>query len=481
MSTSKSVNNFNINALGLLQVLTNEESKVNIEYLKEDYKLLAEKIKQYHSAKGVLPTKLMLKAKAKSFGNDKVEGDRLVKIAESLLNLENELSDREVSDLLLDDYKKRKILEITEGIVEATINEDWNDIEELNDELQRVKNLSNDMDTWLVDDSKELVGLLDGKFSKVSTGILWEEENAMTHTAKGSIELIIANSGAGKTLLGLQQVAVQYFIENKSCLVVSYELPLVQVINRIKANITGVSLSEINDNSYLLEESKDKMAVVDYVWRKKVLINDAVELYKKEGIEALEKLPDRTNVLKIIASQDVETFRLAKERGKKIEDLPNDRELLNIINNYGNELDIVLVDYTSEISFTSSKNSREENITNFSRECKALALKYGLNIKLLSQCEAEKDAFGIFEAKYAKSLINISDLVLVVCATSEMKEAGGICISTRKARHGKPFISYIFEADYECQRFIPYGEEFSMWDLQDDLKKDFSKNKKKGK
>jgi replicative DNA helicase len=469
----------NINAVALKQILLDENSKVNPEYLKEDYKLLAEKVKQFYEAKGKLPTPLMLKAKSKSFGKDLGEGDRLHKIAESLINLEVEYNDSEICDLVLDDYKKRKILEITEGIMEATISEDWNEIGNLNDELQRIKGLSNDMDTFLMDDAKGLVSLLDGKFSKTSTGILWGEENAMTHVAKGSIELLIARSGEGKTLLGIQETATHFFLENKNCLVVSYELPLVQVLNRFKANISGVPLSEINDNEYLLEESKDKMAVIDYVFKKQILLNDAVELYKKKGIKALEELPDRKNILKIIASQDAETFKLAKEQGKKITDLPNDKELINIINTYGDTLDVVLCDYISEVPFSNAKLSREESITNLSRELKLLSLKYGLNIKLLSQCEAEKDAFGIFEPKYAKSLINISDLVLVVCATSDMKESDEICVSTRKARHGKPFISYVFEADYSCQRFIPCDDSFSMWDLQSDLKKDFSKNKKK--
>lgn len=472
---------FNINALGLLQVLTNEETKVNTEYLKEDYKLLAEKIKQYHSAKGILPTKLMLKAKAKSFGNDKVEGDRLVKIAESLLNLENELSDREVSDLLLDDYKKRKILEITEGIIEATINEDWNDIEELNDELQRVKNLSNDMDTWLVDDDKKLIPIMKNLELNSSTGIITGERDALSDIVLGSLILVGAPSGIGKSLFSLSMMMNKFLLDDANVLYISYELPRTLLYNRIKSYITKVPIEEITNGEYLLEESKLKMKVVDYVITKKVLLNDAIEIYKKDGIEGLQKLPDRKNTLKIIASIDKSMIDIAKQHNQKIEELPNEKDLINIMDNYGYDLDCVFIDMLAEVPFSDNRLSREQNLTNISRTLKLKALKYSTNIYVLTQLESESEIYGLFSPKYSRGLKNISDLFFNITYTKQMKEDNEVGVSVIKARHHKSFETYYFESDYSTQTFSYLGDKVSMGDYMEELRKSLSgKNKKKG-
>lgn len=483
----------NINKTALKALLeTNNPDEILTDYLLEDYKLLANKAKGFYQRKGEMPSVRLLGTKAKSFGagstkdEAKKHGEKLYKLVDSLHNTETDIKTSELNELIIDSYKQREIINLNEKIAEASLESDWDSIIDYSSQIEKINQLSCD-DDFLTNDDKDTGMYLDKDDVRVSTGIYMGEFNGLTHTAPSSVITILAPSGFGKSLLALQSCINNFLIENKNVMYISYELPKSQLFARIYAYITKVPISNINENSYSCQEEKDKMAVVDYVLQKQISLGDAITLYRKvkqesshqDAIQALKELPDRKNILKLIASTEKKSYEIAMKQGKRVTELPNDRELVTLLSKYGETLDDIYIDYISEVSFTESL-SRELNITNLSREIKAKALKYGFNTYLLSQVENEKNAYGAFEPKYAKSLVNISDVVLVAVGTKSLKKDGLIYISGRKVRNGEANKSYLFEADYETQTFeFTEEESISMFDLQIEMAKEFKKAESK--
>ena len=146
---------------------------------------------------------------------------------------------------------------------------------------------------------------------------------------------------------------------------------------------------------------------------------------------------------------------------------------------HGEKLDSVIIDYISEVPFKNSYNSREISITEFTRKLKLLALEKGFNNYLLSQVVSENEVYGMFQTKYALSLINVADTALFMVSTKEMKKMGLVAICTRKARHFQTGQCWICHIDYTTGQITYTGESCTLAEIQEELKKDFRQNEKK--
>ena len=449
------------------------------KYFTKDYAQIVSKVEMFKKKNNQTPSLDFLIQYASKLGEDKEQSNRI----EDILYVVSKIKDigmsvDEISELFLSEYKSNMIRDLIKKSSTAIIEENMILVEKLSKEIADISSLSLGGNNFLEDDDKTQFSKEAKKLNKISSGLLQGEGLPIEKTVLGSNIIYGAASGLGKTILGLT-TALNCFLQGQNVLLISYEISKAQIIIRMRSLLTGVSLDEVSNNSYLTEDAKVLVLCSGYVMTKDITLNKAVEAYKKFGEDYLKELPDRTNSLKILAAIDLEDLEEAKAKGKTLDSLPNDEEILEILEMHGEKLDSVIIDYISEVPFKNSYNSREISITEFTRKLKLLALEKGFNNYLLSQVVSENEVYGMFQTKYALSLINVADTALFMVSTKEMKKMGLVAICTRKARHFQTGQCWICQIDYTTGQLTYTGESCTLAEIQEELKKDFRQNEKK--
>lgn len=449
------------------------------KYFTKDFAQIFSKVESFKKKNSKTPSIDFLLQYSSKMGQDKEQSDRIEDILYVVSKINSvEMSVDEVGQLFLEEYKSDRIRDLIKRSSTAIVDDNIGLVEKLSKEISQISSLSIGSNNFLKDDDKAQFSKEAKKLNKISSGLLQGEGLPVENTVLGSNVIYAAPSGLGKTILGLT-TALNCFLQGQNVLLISYEISKAQIIIRMRSLLTGVSLDEVSNNSYLTEEAKVLVLCSGYVMTKEISLNKAVEAYNKFGEEYLKELPDRTNSIKILAATDLEDLEQARLEGKALDSLPNDEEILEILETHGEHLDSVIYDYISEIPYKNSYNSREISITEFTRKLKLLALEKGFNNYILSQVVAENEVYGMFQTKYALSLINVADTALFMVSTKEMKKMGLVALCARKARHFKTGQCWICEIDYTTGQLVYTGETCTLAEIQDELKKDFRQNDKK--
>lgn len=469
----------NINQTALKLYLEGTLPQELIRYFTKDYAQVVSKIEQFKKKNSKTPSLDFLIQYVSKLGEDIEQSNRIGNILYVISKIKNvEMSIEEVGQLFLEEYKSDRIRDLIKRSSIAIVDEDLVLVEKLSKEIAEISSLQIGSNNFLKEDDKAQFSKEAKKLNKISSGLLQGEGLPIENTVLGSNVIYAAPSGLGKTILGLT-TALNCFLQGQNVLLISYEISKAQIIIRMRSLLTGVSLDEVSNNSYLTEEAKVLVLCSGYVMTKEVSLNKAVEAYNKFGEEYLKELPDRTNSIKILAATDLEDLEQARLEGRALDSLPNDEEILEILETHGEHLDSVIYDYISEIPYKNSYNSREISITEFTRKLKLLALEKGFNNYILSQVVSENEVYGMFQTKYALSLINVADTALFMVSTKEMKKMGLVAICTRKARHFQTGQCWICQIDYCTGQLVYTGETCTLAEIQDELKKDFRQNDKK--
>src|SRR5574344_1394951 len=348
-----------------------------IELLQEDYAILTRKLLGIEIENGKLPS-LSLTLKNVDKLNFKVEDEiaykkKLKAILISLDNVETDLNEDELMELLREDFLARNMQEeipiLTQFVIDKNFEKAKNSIFKLEGYLS--DGLAKDM---AFEDNEELFLQTDSVLNFKNIG--FPKELPFYKLPEGAMLLITSRSKTGKTSLLIGSLT-ENFINGGNIYLASYEIPRVSVINRMLSYISDVPLQEINEGIYSVSDSSLRVLVARYVLSKNVDFKTASRIMLEKGEEGLRALPTRENKLIIRASMTKDELEKYKAKNKRPPNLPSDMEILKDVRDYNKvgKLDFIYIDYISLIPFVDSKNSREQNIANFSKALKLSLLE----------------------------------------------------------------------------------------------------------
>ncbi len=456
-----------------------------IKYFPKDFTQIILKVEQFKKKNNQIPSLDFLIQYASKLGEDKEQSDRIEDILYVVSKINSvEMSVDEVGQLFLSEYKSDKLRDLIKRSSQAVVEDNIGLVEKLSKEISEVSGLSLNNNQWLETDIKDDIKHVPSKLELVSTGIFKDNlvEHPFSSVPVGSLILIIARSGRGKSTLTLQS-AINLYLEGKNVLNINVELQKPVILGRIKSNITRIPLKEISSGQFLTEDAETLNKIYDYVMEYKLELEDGLALVKKIGLEkAIEKfeaLPKRENILKIISATDKATQDYAKSKGMKVEKLPNDVEILRMLEDNGEHFDAVYIDLVSELKFADSSNSREANITSFTQKIKELAMEKSFIVFVVSQVENGNSFWGQLEAKYAKSLTQSSDLAISIIANSEMSKDNLVGLVCPKTRHNSSNSVVIVESEFATMRFKDTFQTVDIYEFEKEMNKEFSKKREK--
>lgn len=475
----------NINQTALKLYLDNKLPQELTKYFIKDYAQIFSKVEMFKRKNNQTPSLEFLIQYSSKLGEDKEQVGRIGDILYVVSKIKDiEMSVDEISELFLDEYKSDKLRDLIKKSSQAVVEDNIGLVEKLSREIASISSLSLNNNQWLETDIKDDIKHVPSKLELVSTGIFKDNlvEHPFSNVPVGSLILILAKSGRGKSTLTLQS-AINLYLEGKNVLNINVELQKPVILGRIKSNITGIPLKEISSGQFLTEDAETLNKIYDYVMEYKLELEDGLALVKKVGLEqAIEKfeaLPRRENILKIISATDKATQDYAKAKGMKIEKLPNDVEILQMLEENGEYFDAVYIDLVSELKFNDFSNSREANITGFTQRIKELAMEKSFIVFVVSQVENPHTFWGQLEAKYAKSLTQSSDLAISIIANSEMTKDNLVGLVCPKTRHDKAASVVIAESAFSTMQIKDTCQAVDVYEFEKEMLKDFSKREKK--
>ena len=475
----------NINQSALKLYLDGKLPQDLTKYFTKDYAQIFSKVEMFKKKNNQTPSLDFLIQYASKLGEDKEQSSRIEDILYVVSKVKDiEMSVEEVGELFLGEYKSDIIRDLIKRSSTAIVEENMVLVEKLSREISEVSGLSLNNNQWLETDIKDDIKHVPSKLELVSTGIFKDNlvEHPFSSVPVGSLILIIARSGRGKSTLTLQS-AINLYLEGKNVLNINVELQKPVILGRIKSNITGIPLKEISSGQFLTEDAETLNKIYDYVMEYKLELEEGLASVKKVGLEkAIEKfeaLPKRENILKIISATDKATQDYAKSKGMKVEKLPNDVEILQMLEENGEYFDAVYIDLVSELKFADSSNSREANITSFTQKIKELAMEKSFIVFVVSQVENGNSFWGQLEAKYAKSLTQSSDLAISIIANSEMSKDNLVGLVCPKTRHNSNNLVTVVESEFATMRFKDTFQTVDIYEFEKEMNKEFSKKREK--
>lgn len=453
-----------------------QNNQVETRYFSsEDYKRIVDKSEVYRNKNGNLPSINFLFEYSNKLSDDSEQVNRLEDILYSIQKYKPELeSIQEINELLLEDYKKDKIRDLTKKLALSQTEEKWGLADTLAREIGEISRLELSSKDFIENDIKSDILEVSTKVDLVPTGFFSDKNYSISNIPRGSMILALGSTGQGKTLLTMA-AAVERYLQGSNEIMISYELPKQQCIARIKSYITKVPISEIMTGVFTTEDSKLLLKASDFVLKRRVDIDTAYHLMCKDPNHTFEEFEIRPNYFKIIAALDAESFKKKKGKGQALEELPTDIEILNMITEFGDTLDYITIDLVSEINFTDKFLSTEQQLTIFGRRLKELCLLTSTNSIIVSQPENEKAANNLIYPKYSKALRSSCDMNLVLLATAEMEVDNMVAVCCEKTRHAVPNKAYICDADRSTMTFTPLDETYSIWQVIDEISKSLKK------
>lgn len=474
-----------INQTALKLYLDGKLPQELIRYFTKDYAQIVSKVEMFKRKNNQTPSLDFLIQYASKLGEDIKQSNRIEDILYVVSKIKDvEMSVDEIGELFLDEYKSDMIRDLIKRSSTAIVEDNMVLVEKLSKEIADISSLRLGSNQWLETDIKDDIKHVPSKLELVSTGIFKDNlvEHPFSSVPVGSLILILAKSGRGKSTLTLQS-AINLYLEGKNVLNINVELQKPVILGRIKSNVTGIPLKEISSGNFLTEDAETLNKIYDYVMEYKLELEDGLDLVKKVGLEkAIEKfeaLPRRENMLKIISATDKATQDYAKANGRSIEKLPSASEILHMLEENGDYFDAVYIDLVSELKFADSHNSREANITNFTQRIRELALEKSFIVFVVSQVESGSSFWGQLEAKYAKSLMQSADLAISIIANSEMAKDNLVGLVCPKTRHDKAASVVIAESAFSTMQIKDTCQVVDMYEFEKEMLKDFSKREKK--
>ncbi len=475
----------NINQTALKLYLEGLLPQELTKYFPKDFTQIIFKVEQFKKKNNTIPSLDFLIQYASKLGEDRLQSDRITDILYVVSKVKDiEMGVEEIGELFLAEYKSNMIRDLIKKSSQAVVEDNIGLVEKLSKEIAQISSLRLGSNQWLETDIKDDIKHVPSKLELVSTGIFKDNlvEHPFSSVPVGSLILIIARSGRGKSTLTLQS-AINLYLEGKNVLNINVELQKPVILGRIKSNITGIPLKEISSGQFLTEDAETLNKIYDYVMEYKLELEDGLALVKKIGLEkAIEKfeaLPRRENILKIISATDKATQDYAKSKGMKVEKLPNDVEILQMLEENGEYFDAVYIDLVSELKFADSSNSREANITSFTQKIKELAMEKSFIVFVVSQVENGNSFWGQLEAKYAKSLTQSSDLAISIIANSEMSKDNLVGLVCPKTRHNSNNLVTVVESEFATMRFKDTFQTVDIYEFEKEMNKEFSKKREK--
>ena len=468
--------NENINILVLKSFFIDKDIWLDdLFLLGEDYSIIAKKLLQINLDSGKVPSEgLFLKNLDKIDFKDipdteKIQFKSKVRtIFKVLIEMPETLNYEraELLELLREEYLSKNIQEVLPRMTKDLLNRDFVKVK---GHLVQIENyLDKSNQDYIFEDNEGLFLETDNKLNFKYTG--FDRNFPFSETPEGSLGLLIARSKQGKTSLMINSIC-NTFLEGNNIVIYSYEIPKVSIINRMLSYISEVGLQEINTDIYSVSDNEDRVKIARYVLAKEVTFKEAKKVYLEKGYEGLEELPTRQNKIIIRASITKSELELMKSKNMKPKKLPSDVEILQDIVSLNKvmKLDWVYIDYISLIPFVDSKNSRETNIANFSRNLKQVLLETSSCCLLLAQAKS-KEAF--FEPLYSQAIMLDSDFALSIFPTKSQQEENKTMIHLTLARHTTGFISFECEKHLEVQRFNYTGNSVDFEDFLEQIKQD---------
>ena len=475
----------NINQTALKLYLEGTLPQELTKYFTKDYAQIFSKVEMFKKKNNTIPSLDFLIQYASKLGEDKEQSNRIEDILYVVSKIKVvEMSTEEVGELFLGEYKSDKLRDLIKRSSQAVVEDNIGLVEKLSREIAEVSGLNLNNNQWLETDIKDDIKHVPSKLELVSTGIFKDNlvEHPFSSVPVGSLILILAKSGRGKSTLTLQS-AINLYLEGKNVLNINVELQKPVILGRIKSNVTGIPLKEISSGNFLTEDAETLNKIYDYVMEYKLELEDGLALVKKVGLEkAIEKfeaLPRRENMLKIISATDKATQDYAKANGRSIEKLPSASEILHMLEENGDYFDAVYIDLVSELKFNDFSNSREANITGFTQRIKELAMEKSFIVFVVSQVENPHTFWGQLEAKYAKSLTQSSDLAISIIANSEMTKDNLVGLVCPKTRHDKAASVVIAESAFSTMQIKDTCQAVDVYEFEKEMLKDLSKREKK--
>lgn len=167
---------------------------------------------------------------------------------------------------------------------------------------------------------------------------------------------VAANTGIGKSVFALM-IAISIAKAGKSVLFFSLEMNRDEIVDRIVANLSGVSLDDLNQGLFDAETGQVNQKNVEKVRK------------------AREDLSKMHIVIDTDADQTVDSIRAKAIRQSQSPE----------------GLNCLIVDYLQLVKSVGRFNSRQEEVANISRNLKILAKKMSIPVVALSQLNRKKD------------------------------------------------------------------------------------------
>lgn len=215
------------------------------------------------------------------------------------------------------------------------------------------------------------------KVDKLKTGIPIIDK-CTNGIAKGELVTIGANSGVGKSALAIK-IAINSFLKGKRILIISREMTKEQVAERIIFSYTGISKSKYENRNFNEND-----------WQRIVRV---METFSTDDF----KIDDKISTIQGI-KKELRSFKP----------------------------DVLIVDYVQLLTPNSSKDSRERQVAELSRELKKITIDYGIIVLQLTQL-AEKGTgnyrpHGESYTRESRAIYHDSNIVIYIHNVTEEKE-----------------------------------------------------------
>lgn len=474
----------NINQTALKLYLDGTLPQELIKYFTRDYAQVVSKIEQFKKKNSKTPSLDFLIQYSSKLGEDKEQSERIEDLLYVVSKIKDiEMSIEEVGELFLDGYKSNMLLELIKRSATAIVEDNMVLVEKLSKEISAISSLSLNNKNYLENDIKKDFNLISKKLEYVPTGIFSDMDYNFSKLPVGSLITTLAKSGYGKSSLLIQGMLNNY-LAGRNVINFNFELQRGVIYSRLTACLTGVTMNEITTHNFLTQEASDLVFLSSFVFIYNITLAEATkELSKHKDRDSFEdylksKYEIRKNKLKVVAAEDAAALELARTKNMKLDELPNDEELLELLEEYGLEMDDVYIDLISEISYVDNYLGRELCLTTFSKKIKAMAMKHSFNVYLASQVENTKTFDGICTPKYSRAILQTSDVVLVLISTSELDKEGMVALLSAKNRHNRHDSALILNKNFECMQFINTYQEVSVYEVEDEFNKENRKKEK---
>ena len=454
------------------------------KYFTKDYAQIVSKVESFKKKNSKTPSIDFLLQYSSKMGQDKEQSDRIEDILYVVSKINSvDMSVDEVGQLFLEEYKSDRIRDLIKRSSTAIVDDNIGLVEKLSKEISQISSLNLSNKNYLENDIKKDFNLISKKLEYVPTGMFSDMNYNFSKLPVGSLITTLAKSGYGKSTL-LIQAMLNNYLAGRNVINFNFELQRGVIYSRLTACLTGVTMDEITTHTFLTQEASDLVFLSSFVFVYNITLPEATkELNNHKDRDSFEdyiksKYEIRKNKLKVVAAEDSAALELARTKNMKLDELPNDVELLELLEEYGLEMDDVYIDLISELDYADNYLGRELCLTTFSKKVKAMAMKHSFNVYLASQVENTKTFDGICTPKYSRAILQTSDVVLVLISTAELDKEGMVALLAAKNRHNRHDSALILNKKFECMQFVNTYQEVSVYEVEDEFNKENRKKEK---